>query len=400
MASTRLIVEQRYVDHVISVLDDPDRGRTTVEPATRLTGLACVVFDGADTEAFARLDKAFGTFEWRPSVDVDHDLDVPVDGQPQDSAAAGKPRPIKFAASLEGDLRGDGLTAGCVDSSVAFNDMLFGAVAVSPGEVLFDREDLDKDGDDRPDRQAGHATFVAGLILREAPAATVRVEGVLDNSGHGLTSQVVDAAIRLAEQKVAVLNLSLGTYGNGRVPLGFVHMLREINPEIVIVAAAGNLGHVDGPDSPLRQPAPFYPASLDGVLSVGAAEPTADDTWLPAPYSNRGAWVDMFSYGTNLISTFFTFRPRRIIRSDDPARANPEFTGWARWSGTSFATATVTGKILATMSERGMSAREAADHLRREADRHVELDGFRVPVVTQRPWLDVLEVPCSLEWER
>ncbi|GAA0907909.1 hypothetical protein GCM10009557_82650 [Virgisporangium ochraceum] len=395
MSRTRLIVEQRYVDHVKSILDDPDRERTTVEPASRMNAPACIVFDGDHADAVGRLDGSVATFGWRPEVDVDHDLDVPVDGQPQDSAAADRPRPIRIAASLEGNTDGEGLTAGCVDTSVAFNDLLFGAVAASPGEVLFDREDLDGDGDDRPDRQAGHATFVAGLILREAPAATVRVEGVLDNSGHALTSQAVDAAIRLAEQKVHVLNLSLGTHAHGEVPLGFRHMLREINPEIVIVAAAGNLKRVG---SAFAAPAPFFPASLDGVLSVGAAVPTegdaGDDRWVPAEYSNHGPWIDLFAYGTRLVSTFFTFQP------DRPTADNPPFRGWAEWSGTSFATATVTGKILATMSRMHLTAREAADYLRRDADRHVDLDGYRVPVVTQQQWLGGLKVPYPLEWTR
>ena len=387
MSRTRLIVEQRYVDHVKSILDDPDHERATVEPAPRFNSPACILFEGDHTEAVDRLDRSVTTFGWRPEVDVDHDVDVPVDGQPQDSASADPPRPIRITASLEGDTAGDGLTAGCVDTSVAFNDLLFGAVAVSPGEVLFDQQDLDRDGDDRPDRQAGHATFVAGLILREAPAATVRVEGVLDNNGHALTSQAVDAAIRLAEQKVHVLNLSLGTYAQGEVPLGFRHMLREINPEIVIVAAAGNL-------RPGAAPAPFFPASLDGVLSVGAAVPADGDRWEPAPYSNLGPWIDLFAYGTDLISTFFSFAPAK------PTTGNPEFTGWARWSGTSFATATVTGKILATMSRMHLTAREAVDYLRREADRHVDLDGYRVPVVTQQQWLDGLKVQHPLEWTR
>ena len=58
--------------------------------------------------------------------------------------------------------------------------------------------------------------------------------------------------------------------------------------------------------------------------------------------------------------TFFCHQPPNV-------GDKREFAGLAKWSGTSFSTPLVSGLIAARMSERGISARLAADELLAEA---------------------------------
>jgi subtilisin family serine protease len=81
-----------------------------------------------------------------------------------------------------------------------------------------------------------------------------------------------------------------------------------------------------------------------------------------ADFSNFGPWVDIYALGKDLINAF----PRGIfVTKENLPEAKPETrdfrgTGMARWSGTSFATPLVAGKIAAQMSRTGQTAPEAA----------------------------------------
>ncbi len=178
-------------------------------------------------------------------------------------------------------------------------------------------------------------------MLQQAPAATVQVRGVLGPDGEGTIDDVVTAARDLARgnmgQPVDVLNLSLGCYGDPDDRTTFANLFAElagINPNLVVVAAAGNL--VNG----IR--GDFYPAALADhtkVVSVGAATDQTATTL--APWSNSGPWLTFLADGTGLISTFLKF----------PTNAPPHPLGrWAQWGGSSFATAVTSGLIAAAMA--------------------------------------------------
>ena len=59
--------------------------------------------------------------------------------------------------------------------------------------------------------------------------------------------------------------------------------------------------------------------------------------------------------------------PRKPMPAEGPRTDLVEFDGYARWSGTSFAVATVTGR-LAALTTPGGSARDAMPELRRIAE--------------------------------
>lgn len=188
----------------------------------------------------------------------------------------------------------------------------------------------DEDDDAAEGRQAGHGTFLAGLLTLQAPGVSLRVSRVLDGSGVGDEATVVRALHRLRDRPPDVLNLSFGCHTfDGRPPPLLADALGEL-PGTVVVACAGNTA----------SDRPFYPAALGHVVAVGAVDDTQQRR---APFSAYGEWVDACARGEWLTSAFLE---------------RGEFGGYASWSGTSFAAALVAGAI--ADAARDMPAAQAA----------------------------------------
>lgn len=204
---------------------------------------------------------------------------------------------------------------------------------------------------------AGHGTFIAGVVRTQAPAARIRVEGFLPYGGAIYESEI---AIQLVEALALcpdIISLSAGCPTREQLPLLSFEVfweqhLRQLKGT-VLVAAAGNDSHRLA----------FWPAAFPWTVSVGALD--ADGK--RAGYSNYGSWVDVYALGTDLVNAY----PTGTFYCHQPPNNNPpvkrEFTGLAKWSGTSFSTPLVSGLIAARMSQHGISARVAADELLAEA---------------------------------
>jgi subtilisin family serine protease len=135
----------------------------------------------------------------------------------------------------------------------------------------------------------GHGTFVAGVVLRAAPAAKIMPVRVLNEDGRGSTAQVAEGIRWAVNHGADVINMSLDTPTDARV-------LREavayaLSKNVVLVAAYGNEG----------QNAPHvYPADYPGVISVMAT----DQNDVRASFSNYGRPGVVAAPGVNIISTF------------------------------------------------------------------------------------------------
>jgi membrane-anchored mycosin MYCP len=274
----------------------------------------------------------------------------------------------------------DGVSVGILDSALRPHPFLEGAW-IGPPPVV--------EANSPVAAEAGHATFVAGLVLRQAPGASLDAATLLDDHGVADSWTAAQEIVRLGQRGIAILNLSFVSYTlDSEAPLVLATAVDRLPPEVVVVAAAGNHGFL--PHGENRKPA--WPAALDDVLAVGALRADCQDL---APFSPDGPWVDVVAPGVGLVSTFLT---GNVDVWRDPDGAGPEptgrtvekFAGFAKWSGTSFAAAMISGLIAARTRPGRASAREARDWILKKA-RQNGGEGGAPPILNPRtvgmpPW--------------
>lgn len=241
---------------------------------------------------------------------------------------------------------GHGVRVGLLDTYLYPNAWLQGGYLASKAQLLQDRGG-------EFDAIEGHATFVAGLILQRAPGATLVVRPLLGKNGLAKTWQVAKVMAESIGTGVDVLNLSFGCYtDDGQPPLVLAKAVSLLSPRILLVAAAGNHGDIEelrAEDSPLAaewtknltDTTPVWPAAFAEVTAVGAT----DSKGKLAPFSPKAPWVDATAPGVEVESTYLTGK----VRIKDPGGKEQilDFPGFARWTGTSFAAASVSGAIAA-----------------------------------------------------
>lgn len=255
----------------------------------------------------------------------------------------------------------------------------------------------------------GHGTFIAGVLKSVAPGAEVTVMNVLRKAGAELEldlgNTLMAAFDEHPDQLPHIISLSAGSLivGDGSGLLGLDDFIQTVKAKgILLVAAAGNNGGTDM----------FWPAAhasepnQDWVVSVGALR---EDGMGRACFSNYGEWVQVYAPGERLVNAFdtgvyryFDAREPRCIYygvtplyqpctcTDRPDRCDERtFDGMAEWSGTSFATPIVAGRVAVYMTDHGISdAREAAAAVRDDARRNSirdKADERPLAVVGPRP---------------
>lgn len=248
--------------------------------------------------------------------------------------------------------RGAGVTVAVLDTGVdAAHPLLASRLAGG-----FDFVDVDSDPSEQgPGGAFGHGTHVAGLIATVAPDAKIMPLRVLDPDGVG-NVWVLAEALRFAlnpdgdpttADGAGVINLSISTMHRTRLLRELVETAQAAaGGAPVVAAAAGNSA----------SSSPIYPAgeNVDGLLAVGAS--TAADEL--AAFSSRGSWVHVTAPGVQIASSV-------------PGDA------FAAWSGTSMATALVSGEAaLVRAADPGLGARSVA---RRIEDTGVRIDGDAGP---------------------
>jgi len=214
---------------------------------------------------------------------------------------------------------------------------------VTPGQL----DPVPAGADYELETETGHGTFVAGILLRQAPTAFLMIERVLDDDGICDELQLLYGLARLRSRITAtgeildIINLSLGGYTFDDEPSPLVSdALARFGKHTVIVVAAGNHG----------SNRPFWPAALKSCVAVGALEAGGERR---AEFSNHGWWVDACAVGSKVEGPFLT----------DVTPERRQFAGFAEWSGTSFAAPKVAGAIAGLAAAKQFTAVEAADFL-------------------------------------
>lgn len=169
----------------------------------------------------------------------------------------------------------------------------------------------------------GHGTAVAGIIgavpVAGSPfvgvAPSVKLISVKHTTGReGDVGKLAQAIVKAAELGADVINVSVQASDQPDLRTAVNYALAK---DVVVVAAVGNVNKDD--DSP----APAYPASYPGVLSVGSAGPDGRR----ADSSNPITPVTVLAPGVDLTSTW----PFRVYKD--------------KLEGTSFASAYVSGTV-------------------------------------------------------
>jgi hypothetical protein len=209
-------------------------------------------------------------------------------------------------------------------------------------------------GDAYLDFDAGHGTFVAGIVQQIAPDAQIKVYRAVDSDGIASEVTVACEMIRAVQEGAEILNLSLGCQTQDNLPPIAIRAALDIiaeleraeHREVVIVAAAGNYADTT----------PCWPGAFRRVVSVAALAPDL----LPSTWSTRGFWVTCSTIGQGLSSTYVEGR-ESVLVAPTPADFGPD--AWAAWSGTSFAAPQITGALAWLHEKHELPVREALGRL-------------------------------------
>lgn len=270
-----------------------------------------------------------------------------VHGQPMWwTGPAGPPRPAAPQAAPSGPAGRRAVTVAVLDTGLSPHPW-YAATDWYAGQREEVTEVLDADGDHALDAQAGHGTFIAGVLLRHAPHVRLRAKRVIGGDGVGDDLDVLRGLAWLAAWgRADVVNLSIGchTFDDRPSPL-VARAVAALGRRTVVVACAGNQA----------SDRPFWPAAMKHVIAVAALD-DGHRAW----FSNFGWWVDACAPGVDVASCFVRFDgPWPPVGGVDP----DDFCGYATWSGTSFAAPAVAGRIAALASAEDLPAPEAAGRI-------------------------------------
>lgn len=268
-------------------------------------------------------------------------------------AAVGKgiggPEPIQYSEAYAAPGGAAGPKVAVIDTGIPMaqrGDGWLNGVPRTEGDI--DQLDLLPAGPDGfLDFQAGHGTFVSGIVLRVAPGADVRVYKAADSDGFASDDMIADALLRAYEDGAQVINLSLGMRTADDEPppalaAAAEYITQDSGGAVVMIAAAGNFG----------DDAPCWPAALPGVEAVAGLK--SDLT--PAQWSSHGD-VQFSTVAEGIRSTFVTGLESPVFDREPEEFGND---AWALWSGTSFAAPQIAGAIVRICRENpGTTPRQA-----------------------------------------
>jgi membrane-anchored mycosin MYCP len=260
---------------------------------------------------------------------------------------------------------GQGVRVGVLDTRLYPDAWLAGGYVAAAKDML----PVPAAGDSPFPASAGHATFIAGLILRRAPGAELVIRPVLNEKAVGRAWDVAKHMADFIGSGVDILNLSFGCYtDDGEPPLVLERAVSLVSGEILLVAAAGNHGDIDElkKEGELKDTSwargltprtPVWPAAFDEVIAIGATD---------APFSPKTPWVDLTAPGVNVVSTYLTGEVKLGSPKGPPTASFSN--GFAYWNGTSFAAASVSGAVAAKIRPGQCDARQALARIREASE--------------------------------
>jgi len=185
----------------------------------------------------------------------------------------------------------NGIRVGVIDSGIQLNHPDLVSNIKGGFNAINHRKSADDDN--------GHGTHVAGIIAAEnneigvvgvAPKAQLYAVKVLDNTGSGRISDVVEGIQWCMDNHIQVVNMSFGASSYSKA----LHraIKKAYSGGLIMVAAAGN----NGPGANTVS----YPAKFYEVIAVSAT----NENDIVTSWSSRGPEVDIAAPGVGIYSTY------------------------------------------------------------------------------------------------
>lgn len=222
----------------------------------------------------------------------------------------------KVDSVYRGIYTGNGVKVAILDTGMAYHEDL-------PNATVF--RDLINDQTTQYDDH-GHGTFIAGIIAGKnndlgyvgvAPNVQLYICKVLDDENRGCIDDFVKGIEWAIDQGVDIINFSIYTDDWDEVTVRDA-CRAAYNAGIIVVSCSGN-GYLN---NMIAQNQVCNPAKDYSCVGVGSI----DSNGTRSSFSNYGTGLDLVAPGENVNSTYINFQ-------------------YAMWSGTSFATAYVTGHL-------------------------------------------------------
>lgn len=177
------------------------------------------------------------------------------------------------------------IIVGIIDTGIDLNHEFLQDRIIETNYNVSDTGDRNSEEDDH-----GHGTHVAGIVA-DNTTENVKLKSFkcLNSNGNGDLSGVVLSVYKTIEEKVNVINMSLGTRGKNLTLEKAVNM--AVSNGITVCVAAGN----DGIEA-----SKFTPACIDDCITVGAIDAYDREPW----WTNYGKSVDIVSPGVSILSTY------------------------------------------------------------------------------------------------
>jgi hypothetical protein len=209
------------------------------------------------------------------------------------------------------ELTGKGVKIAILDSGIATHEDLEISGGISFVDYTTDYTD-----------DNGHGTHVAGIIGAKnnkvgivgiAPDSKLYAVKVLDKDGIGFVSNIVSGVQWAIEQKMDIINISIGSKVSS--PILKLAIDNAYKNNTIIFSSAGNYGTAVGTTNTMTFPAK-YPSSI----AVGAI----DHLKLRASFSSTGEELELVAPGTNILSTYLK---NSYVQMSGTSMATPYISG-------------------------------------------------------------------------
>jgi subtilisin family serine protease len=260
--------------------------------------------------------------------------DKPVKAFAVSSGSAQKNSIGRFLSAI--NATGKGIKIGVIDTGIDYMHEAFGGGFGKGYKVAGGYDFVNNDNDPMDDN--GHGTHVAGIIAGEsnsfsgiAPDAILYAYKVLDATGSGSMSTVIEGIEQALADSVNIINLSLGSSSGDPSDILSQAVNQAVESGVIVVAAAGNNGDYGTIGSPGAAQFALTVGAVDAngqIASFSSKGPSGGDYGLKpdivAPGVNilsaqlNGGYITMT--GTSMAAPFVTGLAARL------RELNPDWT--------------------------------------------------------------------------